>query len=71
MWKRGDVLKKGKKFGVIHTVRDEGYDIVVGPALLYSEKNWTSDPFLEEWEKVNSLGQNCTDDEIRESIFVV
>lgn len=65
-WKRGDVLIRNKRVGIIHSVRDTGYDIVIGPACLYSETCWKSDPRLTKWTKIGSIGTRCTDRAITE-----
>lgn len=69
-WKRGDVLKKGKAVAVVHTICEEGYHVVSGPALLYSDTNWPKDPFMILWEKVGELGEGCTDKDISGSVWV-
>lgn len=69
-WKRGDVLKNGKTVIVIERFTGDEYYFVCGPALLYSRPNHPKDPYLLFWEKIDSLGEDCTDDDIRESMWV-
>jgi len=69
-WKRGDVLYLNGVTIVIHSVRPEEYHFVRGPALLYSSTNYPMNPLLHQWKRLDQLGENCTDEEIAESMWV-
>jgi hypothetical protein len=70
-WKRGDVLQHGKTVVVIERFTGDEYYYVQGPALLYSRANHPKDPYMLFWKKIDSLGEDCTDDDIRESMYVL
>jgi hypothetical protein len=69
-WKRGDVLYLNGVTIVIDSVHPEEYHFVRGPALLYSSTNYPMNPLLHRWKRIDQLGEDCTDEDIRESMWV-
>ncbi len=68
-WKRGDVLQKDRAVIVIQQDKGDEYHYVQGAALLYSKANHPKDPLLLTWKKIDAFGEECSDQEIRESMW--
>lgn len=66
-WKRGDVLNLNGTTIIIHSVFKDEYWYIKGPMLLYSSVNYPDNPMLHKWRRIAQLGENCSDDQIRDA----